>query len=148
MSEWCWANRYPNSRCSRNCWHRKNSDNDRRRYDYIWVASVFLELRSFKYLYPPRAHEELAGGRKKGQAYNKKVKRNKCYYHKFYFYMCRLVVIPHCLDLAEGKQDFGFHWKMSQNESDKVNAAQDSSGTTGIKLICMLCGKVAQNTKF
>ena len=84
MSKWCWANRCSNSRCSRNCWHRKISDKDRRRYDYIWFVAVFLELRSFKYLHPPKAHEKLANGNK-DQGYNKKVKPNKRDYHKFYF---------------------------------------------------------------
>ena len=31
------------------------------------------------------AHEELAGGGNKDQVYNKKVKPNKCDYHKFHF---------------------------------------------------------------
>ena len=31
---------------------------------------------------------------------------------------------------------------MTQSESDKVNATQDGIETTGIKLICLLCGKV------
>ena len=53
-----------------------------------------------------------------------------------------VVVIPHYLDLAEGKQDFSFGWKMTQSESDKVNATQDGIGTTEIKLICLLCRKV------
>ena len=30
---------------------------------------------------------------------------------------------------------------MDQSKSDKVNATQDDSGTTGIKLFCLLCGK-------
>ena len=41
-----------------------------------------------------------------------------------------VVVVPHYLDFVEGKQDFGFRWKMTQSESDKVNAAQDGIGTT------------------
>ena len=44
-----------------------------------------MELISFKYLYPPRAHEGLAGGGNKDQGYNKKVKPNKFDYYKFYF---------------------------------------------------------------
>ena len=64
--------------------NRKNSENDRIRYDYIWVVAIFLELRSFKYLYPPRSHEELAVGDNKNQGYNKKFKLNKCDYHKFH----------------------------------------------------------------
>ena len=60
----------------------------------------------------------------------------------FIFYMHGVVVIPHYLDLAEGKQDFSFGWKMTQSESDKVNATQDGIGTTEIKLICLLCRKV------
>ena len=53
-----------------------------------------------------------------------------------------VVVTPQYLDLVERKQDFGFSWKMTQSESDKVNATQDDIGTTGIKQICLLCGKV------
>ena len=56
--------------------------------------------------------------------------------------MHRVVVITHYLDLVEGKQDFGFRWQMTQSKSDKVNATQDGIETTGIKLICLLCGKV------
>ena len=51
-------------------------------------------------------------------------------------------VIPHHLDLVKGKQDFGSRWKMTQSESDKVNATQDGIGTTWIKLICLLFGRV------
>lgn len=31
---------------------------------------------------------------------------------------------------------------MAQKESNNVNATQDDIGTTGIELICLLCGKV------
>ena len=66
------------------------------------------EHRSFKYLYPPRAHEESAVGGNKGQDYNKKVKPNKCDYHKFYFLHawggCN-TTLPR---FGQGKARFGF----------------------------------------
>ena len=103
---------------------------------------MFLELRSSKYLYPPRAHEELAGGGNKVEGYNKKVNLKNVIIINFIFYMHGVVVIPHDLDLVDVKQDFGFCSKMTQSKSDKVNATLDGIGTIGIKLICLLCRKV------
>ena len=60
----------------------------------------------------------------------------------FIFYTHGVFVIPHYLDLVEGKQDSGFRWKMTQSKSNKVNATQDGIGTTSIKLIFLLCRKV------
>ena len=94
---------------------------------------MFLELRSSKYLYRPRAHEELAGGGNKVEGYNKKVNLKNVIIINFIFYMHGVVDV---------KQDFGFCSKMTQSKSDKVNATLDGIGTIGIKLICLLCRKV------
>lgn len=62
------------------------------------LLPVFMDLGSFRYLYLPRVHEEVAGGGNKHQGYN----------GNLIFYMHGVVSIPYYLDFVKGKREFDF----------------------------------------